>query len=1374
MFVKSLNENLANSTSMYVNPIRHLLSEEFGIYNRPVIYAFVTKFVPGAIKVGFTRRFHERIEEWKQKYPDLEVIGHWDAFLFMAGIPYFFRDESVHDVIEKDRLFKRLADDEFAKDIYVSKEFFHKFNENKEELDGVVLGEIIDEVRNSILSGKRKHRYYKYGEKGTEEAIPEISTFDSHVKQEEIVGVADSAFKRGVKKMLLAAVMRFGKTFTSLLIAKEIGAKITLVLTAKADVRGEWRRAIYHKRIISNTVFVEILSEHKARVSGEYYSERVWKAEVEFTENFISRLVSDGHSVVIFSTLQDLAGTTTKIDSKSVKEIKAKHAQLFNTEIDLLIVDETHYGARGSVYGKTLGYSDEFINGNEDLIDVEQREATNEANLVHELNAKVQLHLSGTPYRIMTTREFEEDGCEVIGVITYVDQLRAMKEWYMADENQEKEEWKNPLYGLPLINMMGLKLTSKCREILRTAKRLNPAFTYSISAVFECDRDGNFTHEVKIRELFNAIFNGLLDNSYNRNIFNHIVGVLPTVAACHAAAKIIREIVGDEKYKIFIAVEGNKSGKMDSECKDAKTLDDALEAQEKLGKRTVTLTCNRLMTGTTVRCWDTMLYLRGGDSPEFYDQARFRLTSARVLEVYNDKGELSGKDCKKHDVFFIDFQPDRMLSIRAKAINSETKDGSDLHERIENELSEVPYLNLDTITSQLENYTYTDIMSAYARTEEASFADSVYEKRGLYRQLINAPGSEDFMSNFSPDGICDKKPMEISPMGEGKKTGVDINNPTPKERQNKNNGTGNREKEDDEEKLNRINNGIVTVLWFVLCTRKHIFKDGIDEIFFYLSENQEELNRLNSAYGLSIKQISWLKDNMTREMKDDFRKDCFNITLILNGNEVSLRDKVKFISNRCRKVSKNGVAVPGWIAKRQIQYAYARIRKKNGIICELSSVYGEYMIEAVDMYGVEVAECFRILPMNEMMDDLVRRVCSIIGVSEDIVLTDLIRDEKTKRADIKLFIDEKKNEKIKKILKEMKISAMVGNPPYQGDGSKQLYPAFYKTAKEIAENVCLIFPSSWQETNSRPGGSIKYMYEPSVRCDKQIVGIENMEDVFVGVTGAKNVNILLWVNGYDNGLGGKQRIRKNVNGTWFEEIVDLSNSKDILNNKPAEIIELAKIVTSTDGFKGLINEISKRKPYGMGTDIFKTNSEEFSPDKTNKTTLKVYGGEGRVARKTMFLGENSSLYKVGKNTACIQQYKILFPKQWGNLSKGWFGGSFSDVIIACPGEICTEKFQTAFPSQNRDKVLYGGKYMMTKFFRALVMSLKTRKGCPNEVFKNVPLQDFHEGFWNSDDIDYIDECLFDKYDVPEHIREFVRKNIQSRTVNNIENYHTVK
>ena len=1155
----------------------------------------------------------------------------------------------------------------------------------------------------------------------------------------------------------------------------EIGAKITLVLTAKADVRGEWRRAIYHKLIIPNTVFVEILGEHKVRVSGEYYGEKVWKTEVEYTENFILRLVADGHSVVIFSTLQDLAGTTTKLDSKSVKEIKAKHAQLFNAEIDLLIVDETHYGARGSVYGKTLGYNDEFINGNEDLIADEECEAINEANLVHELNAKVQLHLSGTPYRIMTTREFEQDGCEVIGVITYVDQLKVMKDWYMAEENQGKEEWKNPLYGLPLINMMGLKLTKNCREVLRAAKRRNPSFTYSISAVFECDKDGNFIHETEIRELFNAIFNGLLDNSYNRNIFNHIVGVLPTVASCHAAAKIIREVAGDENYKIFVAVEG-KSGKMDSECKDAKTLDDALEAQEKLGKRTITLTCNRLMTGTTVRCWDTMLYLRGGDSPEFYDQARFRLTSARVLEVYNDKGELSGKDCKKHDVFFIDFQPDRMLSIRAKAIKSETKEGNDLHNRIEEELSSVPYLKLDTVTGKLENYTYVDIMSAYARTDEASFADSVYERRGLYSGLINMPGSDEFISNFSPDGICDNKPMEISPMGEGDETEVDINNPGIKERKPGNNGTGNGNKDKaDEEKLNRIKNGIVTILWFVLCTRKVVFKDGIDELFTYLFENDEELERLKSVYGLSLQNIAWLKDNMTREMKDEFRKDCFNITFILNGDDVSRKDKVKFISNKCRKISKNGVAVPGWVAKLQLQNVYARLGSKDRIICEVSSICGEYMTAAVDMYGTDVAKNFRILPMNDMMSDVIKRICNIIGVSEDIVLDDLIRDEKTKRVDIKLFIDENKNEKIIKTLKEMKISAAVGNPPYQENTcSNQVYPKFYEYAKKLAECVSLIFPSRWQKANKSPNRGITYMYKHDVRCDKQIMSIHNLSGVFGNVQGAQEVNILLWVKDYDNGLNGKQLIITTKNGIEDAVVTDLSESNDVSIGKPQEILDLVHIVTSAEGFKSAEDEISVMTTYGLKTNAFAEYASEFSENEDSQHTVKVYGGEGRTKRKEMFVQKESKLLSLSNAVAPVDYYKILYPDQWGNLSKNYFGGAFGDIILASPNEICTQKFHTAFPAKDSDMAKKAGKYFISRFFRAILMSEKTTKHTPRGAFKNIPKQDFHEDFWNSDDIDYIDKCLFDKYGIPENIRTFVTERMQKKSVNNIQNYHTVK
>lgn len=1365
-FVKSLNEQLETSTSTYVNPIKHLLSEEFGIYNRPVIYAFVTKMVPGAIKVGFTRRFHERIEEWKQKYPDLEVIGHWDAFFFMTGMPYFFRDESVHDVIEKDRLFKRLADEDFAKDVYVSKEFFQKFNENGEELNGLVISEVIDIIRASIYDGKREYRYYEFKEKDAEENRPQVETFEPHPKQKEIKDAASNAFKRGVKKMLLAAVMRFGKTFTSLLIAKEIGAKVTLVLTAKADVRGEWRRAIYHKDIIPNTVFVEILGEHKARVSGEYYGNEEWMEDVEYDNNFISRLVADGHSVVIFSTLQDLAGDNNKtiedFSEVDVREIKKKHAELFSISIDFLIVDETHYGARGARLGRVLGLGTDEA----EYYQKEENEENAQNNFVHELNAKVQLHLSGTPYRIMTTREFEQDGCEVIGVITYVDQLKAMKDWYMAEENQGKEEWKNPLYGLPLINMMGLKLTKNCREVLRAAKRRNPSFTYSISAVFECDKDGSFIHETEIRELFNAIFNGLLDNSYNRNIFNHIVGVLPTVAACHAAAKIIREVAGDENYKIFVAVEG-KSGKMDSECKDAKTLDDALEAQEKLGKRTITLTCNRLMTGTTVRCWDTMLYLRGGDSPEFYDQARFRLTSARVLEVYNDKGELSGKDCKKGDVFFIDFQPDRMLSIRAKAIKSETKEGNDLHNRIEEELSSVPYLKLDTVTGKLENYTYVDIMSAYARTDEASFADSVYERRGLYSGLINMPGSDDFISNFSPDGICDNKPMEISPMGEGDETEVDINNPGMKERKPGDKGAGNGNKDKaDEEKLNRIKNGIVTILWFVLCTRKVVFKDGIDELFTYLFENDDELERLRSVYGLSLRNIEWLKDNMTREMKDEFRKDCFNITFILNGDDVSRKDKVKFISNKCRKISKNGVAVPGWVAKLQLQNVYARLGSKDKIICEVSSICGEYMTAAVDMYGVDVAKNFRILPMNDMMGDVIKRICNIIGVSEDIVLDDLIRDEKTKRVDIKLFIDENKNEKIVKTLKEMKISAMVGNPPYQGVGKNQIYPRFYLTAKEIVSDVVsLIFPRNWQKPVG--GNGLKCLNNKETKEDRQIVFIDNRDDVFINVSGAKETNIILWKKGFDNGLDGKQNIYKEGVFSGTERLMYEKEEKV----KDEIVCQLGNVVKNSDNFKPVQNITLEYNPYGLRTDTAKLSNDEIkekygleplSQERSKESDIKIFTDYNSAK----YAPEN---YPLKKNRDTVNKFKVGYCKTWGN---GELDSSYSKILILRPGEICTEKFMISGVFDTEEEAKNHAKLLITPFALSLLYLGKDGIST-NKVWGYVPLQTYSEEWWNGTESDfsdyenneimYISHQLFVKYGAQE-FEEYVNKSVKHKTI----------
>lgn len=53
---------------------------------------------------------------------------------------------------------------------------------------------------------------------------------------------------------------------------------------------------------------------------------------------------------------------------------------------------------------------------------------------------------------------------------------------------------------------------------------------------------------------------------------------------------------------------------------------------------------------------------------------------------------------------------------------------------------------------------------------------------------------------------------------------------------------------------------------------------------------------------------------------------------------------------------------------------------------------------------------------------------------------------------------------------------------------------------------------------------------------------------------------------------------------------------------------------------------------------------------------------------------------------------------------------------------------------------------------------------------SVPIQDYSEDWWGTDNIDDIDEHLFAKYELPEDVSDAIRKNIQRKTVSNILNY----
>ncbi|MEG0900265.1 MAG: hypothetical protein RSF40_11225 [Oscillospiraceae bacterium] len=92
------------------------------------------------------------------------------------------------------------------------------------------------------------------------------------------------------------------------------------------------------------------------------------------------------------------------------------------------MVDETHFGARAEKYGAIL--KKERNAGtlhNDDKKDLEELEKADEK--IKAINAKITIHLSGTPYRILMGSEFEKE--DIISFCQFTDIVEAQKNGIM-------------------------------------------------------------------------------------------------------------------------------------------------------------------------------------------------------------------------------------------------------------------------------------------------------------------------------------------------------------------------------------------------------------------------------------------------------------------------------------------------------------------------------------------------------------------------------------------------------------------------------------------------------------------------------------------------------------------------------------------------------------------------------------------------------------------------------------------------------------------------------------------------------------------------------------------------------------------------------
>ena len=491
------------------------------------IYAFSTPQLLDYLKVGETSRsVNVRLEEWKKSISDLKFEKDWLAMLPKNAKEQtdFFQDYALHEY------FKKHGIEPFC--------YRHAPGHSKEfypvKIKDIEMG--IDDISKDYLSDPpRKYTYLSIKDNSkAREHWKRNQVFNPRENQQEVIDNIVEVSKDNTvpKNYLLYAVMRFGKTFVSLEAAKALGVRLIVVVSAKADVKSEWKKNL------------------ESHVDFEGYR-FLDSDDLKNSDTIIQKVLDSDEKVVLFLTLQDLNGTY----------IKKKHKQLFNKTVDLLIVDESHFGARAQCYGQVIhkwvgsdkkrklkafdAYEQQVTDDIED--DVEVRGLKN----VKAIKAVYTLHLSGTPYRMLMSSEFDNPK-QIVGKVQFEDILEEKAKWY--EKNLDEPEWKNPYFGFPQMVRFAFNLSDAAiskLNVLTTegnVARLNEIFG-PVSNEKSDAGHLKFKHEDEVLKTLKAL-DGTEDSEsifpildYKKikdgKMAHHIVMVLPYKASCDAMSELL-------------------------------------------------------------------------------------------------------------------------------------------------------------------------------------------------------------------------------------------------------------------------------------------------------------------------------------------------------------------------------------------------------------------------------------------------------------------------------------------------------------------------------------------------------------------------------------------------------------------------------------------------------------------------------------------------------------------------------------------------------------------------------------------------------------------------------------------------------------------
>lgn len=1171
-------------------------------------------------------------------------------------------------------------------------------------------------------------------------------------EQREAIDKTLKQFKKG-NQMLWNAKMRFGKTLSALQVVKERGQ------LAEQEKWTPFRRVLIltHRPVVDAGWFEDF--------GKIFYDSPLWAyGSKNKGDSFLSleqRATRGEANYIYFASMQDLRG------SELVGGNFDKNNDVFSTPWDLIIVDEAHEGTQTEL-GRAV-----------------MKELTKEKTKV--------LNLSGTPFNLLDGYKEEE-----IYTWDYVMEQRAKAQWDIDHPGDH-----NPYAGLPRLNIYTYDLGRLMSEFA------DEDIAFNFREFFRTNDDGEFVHKAHIENFLDLLTKTDEESMYPfankryRDIFRHTLWMVPGVKSAKALANMLRE---HPVFRFFKVV--NVAGDGDEE----KNFNDALkEVNEAIGPDpdktfTITLSCGRLTTGVSVKPWTGVFMLSGSfnTAASAYMQTIFRVQTPATIN-----GRV------KEDCYVFDFAPDRTLKVLAETAKISRKagkqSGSD-RQQLGDFLNFCPIISIEG--SQMKKLDENHMLQQLKRVYVERVVQNGFEDGYLYNDELMKLSDVDIQEFDELKGIIG----QTKAMGKSNDITVNDQGLTNEEYAEKEQLEKKKKRELTEEekrrleelkKKKKVKEDAISILRGISIRMPLM-------IYGAKVENEDEELTIDNFTQLVDAQ-SWeefMPRGVTKQRFNAFKKyydpDIFTAAakrirqMARAADRLSIEERIERISaifSTFRNPDKETVLTPWRVVNMHMSdclggYTFfnedfsetieeprfvdrgdvtSEVFASDSALLEINSKSGLYPLYlAYNIYRSRLRDAlFSPETLEEhqaIWDKVVAESIFVIcktPMAKSITRRTLLgfRKGKTNMWAPEDLINKIKNQPelfIKKVGdlvgKNVKIKAVVGNPPYQEEGESTrkapIYHLFYDVAFKLSPIVSLITPGRYLFK----AGQTPTEWMDRMLADPHFKVVDYFQksnevfptvDIKGGVAiGLRNADKEFGAIGFFSefpqlvSIMDKVRTHKDFVQGGFSETV---SSQGIYRFSDLALTEVPRIYEIQG--KGTATKITSNAFENL-TEIF-VDSEDKLSDKGVQIMGRVKG-----SRETRWINA-----KYLQPCDYLNYYNVFVPEANGT---GAIGEVLSTPVIGVPVIGHTDTFLSIGKFASAEEASACLKYVKSKFARCLLGTLKATQHNPKDTWANVPMQDFTENSdidWNHS-VEEIDAQLYAKYHLSNEEISFIESMIK--------------